>query len=458
MDKKINFFFDATLIILSILSIYIMLFAAEMSKKAKLSLFFLAIFLVILLGFLIFHSSLKINLRKVKYSVTFIIVVLLIISFGFAIFRISLLHNPPIYKLGKSEEVVIKIDSDSIIHIDDKAVQIGAVPEIKEGEVFLPLKTVSTITDAKVTWVAETQNIIIASGNSTIALQVGNPYAVINDHVRKITPPFTRDGVVMVPFMYIAEHLGFLVNWEAKTKTLTIQSRRGIFTCINPTVLYKKTNSQPVLLYFFDRNGNPVKDMSRNLNPSSPSVNSSFWTVTYEDGSFVDGTVDEISPGFYRFLLNTTNHTYVGFQMHYFANGTIMKSLNTIIIALQDKGPFNPYLDVNAVTRKTSTISTQVENPLEIKASYYNVADPKNWFLPHESVLFSAEGPVSALGENKYLITDTGIIKAKIAMNIWERVNKESKDWTNTKPDLTKACLHEYEKTFQIISIYSIFR
>jgi len=116
----------------------------------------------------------------------------------------------------------IQIDSD-IITVNNYPVQIDAPAEIKNGRTFLPLRAISEVLGAEVTWISETRGIIVELGDFKISLQIGNPSAVVNGTVIDLeAPPYVKDGRTMVPFRVIAEGLGATVEWDPTPRIMTL--------------------------------------------------------------------------------------------------------------------------------------------------------------------------------------------------------------------------------------------
>ena len=245
----------------------------------------------------------------------------------------------------------------------------------------------------------------------------------------------------------------------------------NLSTYVNPTLLYKAQDDQPVLLQLLDQTGAPVEDAT--------------FTVKYEDGTAIVVTPTEVSPGYYRFeldLASSGTHSEVRFMANKSIYG-VSKDSNLVIIPLRDKGPFNPYIDVDfGVTpaedngeyydyygkyldqdvywRLPCTIGTLIN----IKVALWPVADSTNWKIykvtpkisgPIKLITDAAYGYVlgDAVYKNRvgyygtYLITGPGKITASISAKIWERVSDKCEF------NEYNACCYDYSKTFEICEI-----
>lgn len=125
------------------------------------------------------------------------------------------------YVVPQVTKIVLKIGSD-IMMVNDKAVQLDAAAEIKNGRTFLPLRAIAEAFGATVTWVPETQGITVVLGDTQIGLQIGNNTAVINGNVISIEPPYIKNSRTMVPFRVISEAFGADVQWDPINYIVTV--------------------------------------------------------------------------------------------------------------------------------------------------------------------------------------------------------------------------------------------
>jgi hypothetical protein len=100
-------------------------------------------------------------------------------------------------------------------------------PVIRSGRTLVPLRAIFEALGAKVSWNDSTRTITGRNNNNTIILQIDNPRARVNN--RNITldaPPAVIGGRTMVPTRFIAESLGARVNWNNRTRIVTIDTRK----------------------------------------------------------------------------------------------------------------------------------------------------------------------------------------------------------------------------------------
>ena len=235
-------------------------------------------------------------------------------------------------------------------------------------------------------------------------------------------------------------------------------------TSITPFI-YKSTNNQPLLLVVKDQDENPVTGLLQ-----------ADWTVT---NATVVG-YSEISPGFYRFVLNVGSAVDVRFKATKSFYGSTVTS-NQIIIDTRTIDVFNPYIDITApdaingygdgtpwkldeIQSIFDKLPCTVGNSFEIKVDAWPVKDPANWYIYDQS--WSVEGPVvDETGASSYgfgdtmkvLVTKPGEISVTIDAIVWERVNKDCPTWPlESETDMSlNACCHTYTKTVVICDVAS---
>lgn len=141
-------------------------------------------------------------IKKITTRLT-LALILLVISFAFA----------PSTKAASA--IKVEMDGD-VIQFDQGAVSVN-------GRTLVPMRTIFEELDSTVQWTAKTKTITANRGTKKITLVVGSKNATVNG--QKITldvPPQIINGRTLVPLRFISEALGAKVDWNNKTKTVTI--------------------------------------------------------------------------------------------------------------------------------------------------------------------------------------------------------------------------------------------
>lgn len=126
-------------------------------------------------------------------------------------------------------QVVLKLTIGSKnMFVNDKLTLIDVAPIITEGRTLLPIRWVSEPLGAKVDWDSIEKKVTITLKETKIELWIGKPIAKVNGLSVQIDPqnakvfPVILDGRTMLPVRFVSENLGCSVNWDDKTKTVTI--------------------------------------------------------------------------------------------------------------------------------------------------------------------------------------------------------------------------------------------
>ena len=132
-----------------------------------------------------------------------------------------------------SEKYVLKIGSNEIMTEkggQKSNVTIDVAPYIdpSSSSTLIPLRGLLEQMGAKVTWDGETEGIIIDSGSGKIKMQIQNSL-VYADHPVYGTVRYTlavvpkiRDSRTFIPLRFVSEQLGYNVEWDSASRTITI--------------------------------------------------------------------------------------------------------------------------------------------------------------------------------------------------------------------------------------------
>ncbi len=101
-------------------------------------------------------------------------------------------------------------------------------PIIENGRTLVPLRAIFEALGAEIYWDAETQTVSAARGDTALALQIGNPWANVNNEPVALDVPAKIVGSrTLVPLRFISEALGAVVEWDQDTYTATISDAAG---------------------------------------------------------------------------------------------------------------------------------------------------------------------------------------------------------------------------------------
>ena len=101
----------------------------------------------------------------------------------------------------------------------------GTGPQEYRGRVLVPLRGVLEQMGAYVGWDAPARTVIATRGDMNIRLPIGSEYADVNGRrVVLDVPAMTVNGNTMVPLRFLGETLGAEVRWDARERTVSIET------------------------------------------------------------------------------------------------------------------------------------------------------------------------------------------------------------------------------------------
>ncbi len=112
------------------------------------------------------------------------------------------------------------------IVIDNNTVESDVEPQITaEGRTIVPLRVISEELGAKVDWDAETKTVTVEKADSTLKLTIGDRKMSTNDgEIQLDSPAQIVNDRTMVPLRAISESFGCKVDWDGETKTVIIDT------------------------------------------------------------------------------------------------------------------------------------------------------------------------------------------------------------------------------------------
>ncbi|MGG3283240.1 copper amine oxidase N-terminal domain-containing protein [Paenibacillus solani] len=106
----------------------------------------------------------------------------------------------------------------------------GAEPFIENGRTMIPLRALADGFGFEVTWKPSEQKIVLEKGNQTIILFIGQSEMQVDGKKVALenAVPMIKNGVTFLPVRQLAEVLGVKVNWDNKTRTATFSDNNDI--------------------------------------------------------------------------------------------------------------------------------------------------------------------------------------------------------------------------------------
>lgn len=170
-----------------------------------------------------------------KVITSFIIFMLIVLT----IFNISTLAN--------TDEITVLINNE-ILNLTQPAI-------MKNNTTMVPFRDIFEALGAQVFWEPSTQMILAikAKEQTVISLQIGKYTANVNGNIVGLSEPAQlSSGTTLVPLRFVSEALGASVEWNGKSKTITITDQ-------NITSLNQKENSSESIITIFFEGDHPIE-------------------------------------------------------------------------------------------------------------------------------------------------------------------------------------------------------
>ncbi|WP_342414854.1 GH25 family lysozyme [Paenibacillus sp. FSL R10-2782] len=117
--------------------------------------------------------------------------------------------------------------SSSHIELDGKDLSTAKGIQIQEikGSVLVPLRLIVEELGYKVNWDSKTSTVTIQDRDHNLSLQVNNPIASVDGIQMGLTvAPLLKGGTTYVPLRFVSEQTGLDVAWSSKLKTVFLTS------------------------------------------------------------------------------------------------------------------------------------------------------------------------------------------------------------------------------------------
>jgi hypothetical protein len=102
----------------------------------------------------------------------------------------------------------------------------GVQPVIKDGRTMLPVRAIMSALDATVSWDPATQTVTVTTANgTTIQMTIGSNQMIVNGQtVTTDVAPYIDNGRMMLPLRAMAEATGLNVDWLAQSDMVVMTS------------------------------------------------------------------------------------------------------------------------------------------------------------------------------------------------------------------------------------------
>lgn len=117
------------------------------------------------------------------------------------------------------------VKADIPINIDGKRLHSEDTPVIKSGRTLIPVRALCEALNAEVSWDDKSKTAVIVKGNKNISLKIGQKVILVNNDKKNIdVPAIIVNGRTMLPVRTISEILGAKVTWDETAKKIDVVS------------------------------------------------------------------------------------------------------------------------------------------------------------------------------------------------------------------------------------------
>ena len=139
---------------------------------------------------------------------------------------IVLKNDGTLWLLGNVHASPIKVMDDlnyiSIL-IDGNVLKTDQPPVLINNRAFVPMRAIMEKLGLEVSWDAKTKTVTGINDTISISLTIGQKYAVVNGETVPLeVPAQSVNGRTLVPARFLAESLGYTVNWNPAEKVIRI--------------------------------------------------------------------------------------------------------------------------------------------------------------------------------------------------------------------------------------------
>jgi hypothetical protein len=127
-----------------------------------------------------------------------------------------------------AREAILTIGKSSYI-LDGKTETSDAIPYIKNGRSFFPLRVIAKalgVTDKNIKWDSASQTATLIKGSDTVEFTVGKKTYKHNGTTLTMDVQAENvSGRIYLPARYVSDALGGEIEWNNTAKSLTIRSK-----------------------------------------------------------------------------------------------------------------------------------------------------------------------------------------------------------------------------------------
>jgi hypothetical protein len=169
------------------------------------------------------------------------------------------------------------VNYEVFVFLDGEALDLDAVPEVKNGRTLIPIRPVAESIGADVVWDGETQTVTITRAGKEILLVIGRDTATVNgESVTMDAAPYVSNGRTLLPLRFVAEQFSQTVEYNDLNISVHISEdmtfaedtniREWLLGC--GAILAEVNNNDPYSIGMNKRNADGVVSARQSLSGS----------------------------------------------------------------------------------------------------------------------------------------------------------------------------------------------
>jgi len=123
------------------------------------------------------------------------------------------------------QKVVIQMTIGSTkAYVNSKETALDQPPVIENSRTLVPFRFIGEAVGAKVDWNATKKAVSYVFGDLNIVLTIGSTTAIVNgvENNLDVAPKILSSGRTVIPVRFVSETMGATVDWNSKTKMVTV--------------------------------------------------------------------------------------------------------------------------------------------------------------------------------------------------------------------------------------------
>ncbi|MUT65420.1 N-acetylmuramoyl-L-alanine amidase family protein [Paenibacillus sp. NEAU-GSW1] len=156
------------------------------------------------------------------------------------------------------------------LYLNDKLLQTSVAPQIIQNKyTIVPIRIITENIGYDVTWLKQTQTVIIHNDTDEISLKINDNIALVNNEkVPMDTPAILQDDTTLIPLRFVAENLGIRVKWVNETKSAYLYKEDKPVETEKPSVPAEPTGKLTSIAY--DGINNVIVNFEGKIAPKQP--------------------------------------------------------------------------------------------------------------------------------------------------------------------------------------------